>query len=125
MVIFTNHAAVKHLIAKKYSKPRLIRWILLLQELDLEICEKKGVENVVADHLAHLPLNDSLSRDIPKTFPDETLMAETPTLPWYAGTINYLVTGQTPGSWDGQKRKRFISQATYFHWEEPELFKIG
>jgi hypothetical protein len=125
VVIFTDHAAVKHLIAKKDSKPRLIRWILLLQEFDLEIREKKGVENVVADHLSRLPLNDSISEDIRETFPDETLMAVTPTLPWYADIVNYLVTGQTPGSWDKQKRKRFISQARYFHWEEPELFRIG
>ena len=67
----------------------------------------------------------TLSGDICETFPDETLMAVTPTLPWYANTVNYLVTGQTPGSWDEQKRKRFISQARYFHWEDPELFGIG
>jgi hypothetical protein len=36
-----------------------------------------------------------------------------------------LVTGETLGSWDEQKRKRFISQARYFLWEEAELFRIG
>jgi len=50
MIIYTNHAALKYLLTKKDAKPRLIRWILLLQEFDLEIKDKKEVENSVADH---------------------------------------------------------------------------
>jgi hypothetical protein len=41
-------------LAKKDAKPRLIRWILLLQEFDVEIHEKMGVENVVVDHLSRM-----------------------------------------------------------------------
>ncbi|CAN6459158.1 unnamed protein product [Victoria cruziana] len=52
VIIYTDHAALKYLLSKKDSKPRLIRWILLLQEFDLEIRDKKDSENVVADHLS-------------------------------------------------------------------------
>ncbi|KAM1121581.1 hypothetical protein ACFX19_003285 [Malus domestica] len=74
VIIYTDHAALKYLLTKKKAKPRLIRWMLLLQEFDIEIRDKKGSENVVADHLSRLVHEEEVV-PIPKTFPDEQLMS--------------------------------------------------
>ena len=71
IIVYTDHAALKYLLTKKDAKPRLIRWILLLQEFNLEIKDKKRVENTIADHLScmqvtnmqELPINDFLRDD--------------------------------------------------------------
>ena len=72
VIVYTDHATLNYLLTKKDAKPRLIRWILLLQEFDLEIKDKKGVENTVANHLSRLqitnpqelPINDFLRDDM-------------------------------------------------------------
>jgi hypothetical protein len=54
VIIYTNHVVLKYLLMKKDVKPCLIQWILLLQEFGLEIRDKKGIENSVANHLSRL-----------------------------------------------------------------------
>ena len=109
IIIYSDHAALKYLFSKKDAKSRLIRWILLLQEFDIEIRDKKGTENVVADHLSKLTMD--LTEDatpISKTFPDEQLMhiAHNPA-PWFTDIVNYLVTSQMPLHWGNKIRSNF------------------
>ena len=54
VIVHIDHAAIKYLMEKKDAKPRLIRWVLLLQEFDLHTIGTKGAENPVADNLSRL-----------------------------------------------------------------------
>ena len=91
---------------KKDAKPKLIRWVLLLQEFDLHIIGRKGVENPVADNLSRLenilddpqPINDS--------FPDEQATINVShNTPWYADYANYIVSKYIPTSFTYQQKK--------------------
>ena len=61
VVIHTDHVAIKYLMTNKDAKLRLIRWVLLLQEFDLEIKEKKSSDNVI-DHLSRLERIDGTKK---------------------------------------------------------------
>jgi hypothetical protein len=105
IIVYTDHAALKYLLTKKDAKPRLIRWILLLQEFDLKIRDKKGVENSVADHLSHLEFEESTELPSNDYMRDDTLLKVSRTDPWYANIINYIVPGYIP---PGADKKNII-----------------
>ena len=116
ITIFTDHSAVKFLFSKSDAKARLIRWILLLREFDLTIKDKKGVENVVADHLSRLELkNDTDILPIREAFPDENLSAVLSHTPWYADIANYLVSRQVPSTWSAQDKLNFLAEIKNFY----------
>nr|GEU80176.1 reverse transcriptase domain-containing protein [Tanacetum cinerariifolium] len=75
-IVYTNHSTLKYLFNKQDAKPRLLRWVLLLQEFDITVCEKKGAENLATRHLSRLenPHQSVLDKkEINETFPLETL----------------------------------------------------
>ncbi|GKC22988.1 putative nucleotidyltransferase, ribonuclease H [Tanacetum coccineum] len=125
-IVHTDHSALKHLFKKQDAKPRLIRWILLLQEFDIEIKDRKGTENVAADHLSRIE-NDESSDDseVDDNFPGETLMEiNTKDEPWFADFANYLVADIIPKGMTYQQKNKFFSDLKHYFWEEPYLFKV-
>ncbi|CAM8895855.1 unnamed protein product [Rhodiola kirilowii] len=124
VVIYSDHAAIRYLMTKKEAKPRLIRWILLLQEFDVEIRDKKGIENTVADHLSHLVREEDAGQ-ITETFPDENLYAISGKMPWFAPLVNYLVGGKFPPSYSRAQCLKLKHDAKYYVGDDPYLWKIG
>ncbi|GJY99782.1 reverse transcriptase domain-containing protein [Tanacetum coccineum] len=107
-IVYTDHSGLRHLFKKQDVKPHLIHWILLLQEFDIEIKDKKGTENVVADHLYRFK-NDETSddSDVDDNFPRETLNEITTNdTPWFADIANYLVGDVIPKGMTYQQKKK-------------------
>ena len=89
IVIFTDHSTLKYLLTKQDAKVRLIRWVLLLQEFNLQIKDNKGVENVVVDHHSRSIIDEFLEKSL--------LLVEK--APWYAHIANYLAIGEVLVKW--------------------------
>jgi len=67
-----------------------VRWILLLQEFDITIKDKKGTENIIVDHLSRLTINSTSDiTQINDYFPDESLLSIS-TMPWFVNIVNFL-----------------------------------
>lgn len=95
--VYTNHTVLKFFLAKHDVKPRIKRWIILLQEFDLEKRDKKGTKNVAVNHLSRLELEKEEKEDgipINETFPDEYLMAiqAVQKEPYYVDILNFLAS---------------------------------
>ncbi|GJX45927.1 reverse transcriptase domain-containing protein [Tanacetum coccineum] len=116
-IVFTDHSALRYLFTKQDAKPCLIRWILLLQEFDIEIRDKKGAENLAADHLSRLENPDlgKLTRaEIRDLFPKERLMAisDKNNEPWYVDYANYSASRLE------MKPHKFFNNVTADHPED-------
>ena len=124
VVVHTDHSAIKYLMTKKDAKPRLIRWVLLLQEFDVEIKDKKGTENLVADHLSRLEGGKD-EIQVNDDFPDKHLLAveDKRAVPWFADYVNYLVAKVVPLEFNYQQKKRFFAHLRHYYWEEPILYR--
>nr|GEY87615.1 hypothetical protein [Tanacetum cinerariifolium] len=125
-IVHTDHSALRHLFKKQDAKPRLIRWILLLQEFDIEIKDRKGTKNVAADHLSQIGNNESSDdNEVDDNFLGETLMEiNTKDEPWFADFANYLLGDVISKGMTYQKKNKFFSDLNHYFWEEPYLFKL-
>ncbi|XP_071727918.1 uncharacterized protein [Rutidosis leptorrhynchoides] len=125
-----NYTTTEKELLVQDAKHCLIHWVLLLQEFEIEIRDKKGAENVAADHLSRLdnpglqPLDESRIRD---TLPDEHLMRIdlVEEVPWFADYANYLASNVLRKGLSYQQKKKFFNDLWYYFWDDPHLFRIG
>ncbi|XP_074283059.1 uncharacterized protein LOC141607607 [Silene latifolia] len=129
VIVFSDHRTLRHLLVKKESKPCFLRWMLLLQEFHLDIRDKKGAENVVANHLSRIRFdNKDEDTQINDSFLDDILLAihtqlERYTTPWFVDFENYIVGGVLPPKFNYNQRKRFLFEVKRYFWDDPNLYK--
>ncbi|GJU58822.1 putative nucleotidyltransferase, ribonuclease H [Tanacetum coccineum] len=128
-IIYTDHSALQYIFSRQDSKPRLIRWVLLLKEFDIEIRDKKGAKNLAADHLSRLENRETEELNeakIDDRFPDESIMKIDFGLeePWFADFANYLAVKELPNGMTIQEKKKFFFDLKYYFWDDPHLFKV-
>ncbi|MDV3181222.1 MAG: ribonuclease H family protein [Candidatus Phytoplasma australasiaticum] len=129
VVVHMDHSVLKYLMAKKDAKPRLMRWILLLEEFNFDVIDRKEIENQVADHLSSLKdgvmikFDDAL--EINDSFPDErVLVASYDLIPWFADYANYLMSDIVPPHLNIHQYQTFMNNVRKFFWDDPYLFHI-
>nr|GEX06885.1 reverse transcriptase domain-containing protein [Tanacetum cinerariifolium] len=124
--VYTDHLVLKYLLAKQDAKPRLLWWILLLQEFDVIIRDKNGAENLAADHLSRLenPHQDELEKkEIIRNFPLETLgmiaFRGDSSTPWFADIENYHARNFIVKGMSSQQKKNFFKDVKHYVWDDP------
>nr|GEV67741.1 reverse transcriptase domain-containing protein [Tanacetum cinerariifolium] len=130
-IVYTDHSALKYLFNTQDAKPRFHRWVLLLQEFDIIVRDKKGAENLAADHLSRLenPHQSVLDKkEINETFPLETLnmvsfCGDSSTL-WFADFVNYHAGNFVVKGLSSQQKNKFFKYVKHYIWDDPFLFKI-
>jgi len=122
VIVFTDHVALKHLLSKKDAKPRLVRWMLLLQEINYEIRVRRVLKTLLLiTHLGFYVLG-GIEAPTSECFPDEPLFIVQPDS-WYADIMNYLVTEKLHESWSKHDRDRFLHLVKFYIWDDPYMIK--
>ncbi|GJZ24975.1 retrovirus-related pol polyprotein from transposon TNT 1-94 [Tanacetum coccineum] len=130
MCLLTTPALQVSLFPTKDAMHDFKRWILLLQEFDIEIRDNEIRENLAADHLSRLenPHQDKFeNKEINEAFPLETLGSialKDDSTPWFADFANYhagkfVIKGMT-----SQQKNKFFKDVKHYFWDDPFLFKI-
>jgi hypothetical protein len=124
VIMYTDHAAIKYLLSKKEAMPRLIRWILLLQEFDMEIRDKKESDNVVADHLSRMHHGDDGMELIEDRMRDDHLYRVLHKGGWMHDIIRCL-RKMPLDHLDKNAKRRVIAESRKFYLDAPYQYRCG
>nr|GEZ19597.1 reverse transcriptase domain-containing protein [Tanacetum cinerariifolium] len=124
--LYTDHSALKYLLSKQDAKLRLIRWVLLLQEFDIIIRDKKGTENLAATIFPDLIHKDVFeNKDINENFILETLgKISSGSTPWFTNFANFHAGNFIVKGMSSKEKKKFFKDVKHYFWDDPYLFWI-
>ncbi|GJX18565.1 reverse transcriptase domain-containing protein [Tanacetum coccineum] len=118
-------------VIAKLPPPTSVKGIRSFLEFDVIIRDKKGAENLAADHLSRLEnphQSDPEKKEITETFPLETLGMVTfhgdSNTPWFADIANYHAGNFIVKRMSSQQKKKFFKDVKHYFWDDPYLFRI-
>nr|GEV81749.1 reverse transcriptase domain-containing protein [Tanacetum cinerariifolium] len=130
-IVYTDHSALKYLFAKKDSKARLLRWVLLLQEFTFKVVDTKRAKNLAADHLSRIetPHQNVLDpKEINESFPLKILNLVSTrgnqSTSWFSDFANYHAGNFIVKGMSSQQKSKFFKDVKHYLWDDPYLFKI-
>nr|GEW21803.1 hypothetical protein [Tanacetum cinerariifolium] len=130
-IVYTDHSTLKYLFAKKDSKARLLRWVLLLQEFTFKVIDTKEAENLAADHLSRLEnqhQNVLDPKEVNESFPLKTLNLVSTrgnhSTSRFADFANYHAGNFVIKGMSSQQKSKFFKDVKHYFWDGPYLFKI-
>nr|GEW65839.1 reverse transcriptase domain-containing protein [Tanacetum cinerariifolium] len=104
-IVYTDHSALKYLFNKQDTKPRLLRWVLFLQEFDITIRDKKRSRE--PSHLPFVPIREP-----------------SPNTSWFADFANYHARNFVAKWMSSQQKNKLFKDVKHYFWDDPFLFKI-
>jgi hypothetical protein len=122
--VHTDHSTIRFLMNKPINNGQVTRWLLLLQEFNINVLDPLGKDNVVADFLCQIKNEDD---DIPvdDSFPDEHVFSLSVNTPWFADMENYLATRKLPSHLSPHEKRKIITQSANYSWVGHDCFHIG
>jgi hypothetical protein len=120
--VHTDHSTIKFLMKKPVTNPRVTRWLLLLQEFNINIIDRPSKDNLVADFLSRMiHLGDNTP--VEDNFPNENLFVISTFTSWYVYLANYLVTGKMPHKLSPREKQKVIQLIANYMWHDDCLYK--
>jgi hypothetical protein len=118
--VHTDHSTIKLLMKNLVKNPRFTRWLLLLQEFNINIIDRPSKDNLVDDFLSRMiHLRDNALVD------DENLFSISTFTPWYVDIDNYLVIGKMPQKLCPREKQKAIQLSSNYMWHDDCLYKKG
>ncbi|GJT09021.1 reverse transcriptase domain-containing protein [Tanacetum coccineum] len=118
-------------VIAKLPHPTSVKGVRSFLEFDVIIRDKKGAENLAADHLSRLGnphQGDLEKKEITETFPLETLgmisFHGDSNTPWFADIANYHAGNFVVKGMSSQQKNKFFKDVKHYFWDDPYFFKI-